>query len=231
MGKVIMMNRLAVVPARSGSKGLKDKNIIELCGKPMINYSIEAAVKSKLFNRIICSTDSNLYGEIAKKAGAEVIYRDESMSSDTATTYDYMEDLFQKIGTDFDYFVLLQPTSPLRTSHHIAEAVELFDKHCNKFDFLCSVKEAEHSALLVKPIDEDLSLKYFDTDFKNYRRQKYREYSPNGAIFIGKVNKYLAQGHFFGKRSLGYIMNKIDSVDIDDKIDYLLVQEIMKSRV
>ncbi len=225
-----MMNRLAVIPARSGSKGLKDKNIIELCGKPMMNYSIEAAVKSKMFNRIVCSTDSKLYGKIAESAGAEVIYRDESVSNDTATTYDYMVDLFGKTGTDFDYFVLLQPTSPLRTSSHIIEAVELFDKHSHKFNFLCSVKEAEYSAVLVKPIEGDLSLKYFDTDFKNYRRQNYKEYTPNGAIFIGKIDKYLEQGHFFGKHSLGYIMNKADSVDIDERIDYLLVQEIMKRK-
>lgn len=226
-----MMNRLAVVPARSGSKGLKDKNIIDLCGKPMMNYSIEAAVKSKMFSRIVCSTDSKLYGEIALNAGAEIIYRDESVSDDTATTYDFMVDLFSKIGVDFDYFVLLQPTSPLRTSDHIIESIELFDKHSNKFDFLCSVKEAEHSAILVKPIEKDLSLKYFDTDFKNYRRQKCKEYSPNGAIFIGKIDKYLKRGHFFGRHSLGYIMSKVDSVDIDDRIDYLLVQEIMKSRM
>lgn len=225
------MKRLAVIPARSGSKGLKDKNIIDLCGRPMMNYSIEAAISSGLFSRVVCSTDSEIYGGIALRAGAEVVYRDIAVSDDKATTYDFIKDLFQRIENDFDYFVLLQPTSPLRTCRHIREAVELFDKHINEFDFLCSVKEAEHPSVLVRAIEEDLSLKHFDTDFKDYRRQKYKEYSPNGAIFIGKIQSYMSQGHFFGKRSLGYIMDKADSVDIDDEIDYWLVQEMLKNKL
>lgn len=214
------MRKIAIIPARSGSKGLKNKNIINLCGKPLMAYSIEAAVKSKIFDRTIVSTDSREYGSIAKKYGAEVMYRTEELSNDTATTFDVLKDLLNRLDTEFDYFVLLQPTSPMRTNKHILEAVSKFELNYQAFDFLVSVKEAEHAGVLVKPIEKDESLKHFDTDFSNYKRQSYKEYSPNGAIFMAKPAAYLEQKHFFGAKSLAYMMNKQDSIDIDDELDY-----------
>lgn len=224
------MKKIAIIPARSGSKGLKDKNIIELCGKPLMAYSIEAALKSGLFDRVIVSTDSEGYGGIAEKFGAEVMYRGEALSSDTATTYTVVEDILGRVESDIDYFVLLQPTSPMRTERHVLEAAELFEKNSDKFDFLVSVKEAEHPSVLVKPIGEDMSLRYFDTDFSSYRRQGYKDYSPNGAIFIAKPDRYLERKHFFGEKTLAYIMSREDSVDIDDRIDYELAKILMKER-
>ncbi len=214
------MNRIAIIPARSGSKGLKDKNIIDICGKPLLAYSLEAALKSNLFDKVILSTDSQKYAQIGKSFGAEIMMRGEKLSDDKATTFMVIEDILNRLEKTFDYFVLLQPTSPMRTEKHIKEAVELFEKHFDDFDFLVSVKEAEHANVLVKPIEDDLSLKHFDTDFSNYRRQGYKDFSPNGAIFIAKVQEYLKQKHFFGAKSLAYKMNKIDSVDIDDELDY-----------
>lgn len=225
------MKKIAIIPARSGSKGLKNKNIIDLCGKPMLGYSIEAALESKCFERVIVSTDSSLYGAIAESFGSEVIYRDEHISNDTATTFMVIEDVFRKIETDYDYFVLLQPTSPLRDQTHIIESVKLFESKFDNFDYLVSMKEAEHNHLLVNPIDDDLSLKYFDTDFANYRRQLYKDYSPNGAIFIGKKEAYLKQRHFFGPKSLGYIMNDFDSVDVDTELDYNLAELCMRKKL
>lgn len=193
-------------------------------------YSIEAAIRSKSFGRIIVSTDSKAYGKIAESYNAEVCYRSEELSNDTAATFDVMEDLMKRVHSEFDYFVLLQPTSPLRNEMHITEAIGLFESKSSQFDFLVSVKQAEHSADLVKRIDEDLSLKYFDRDFSNYKRQAYREYSPNGAIFIGKKNEYLKHKHFFGERSMAYIMNKEDSIDIDDILDFELAETVMERR-
>lgn len=221
-----MKNIVAIIPARAGSKGLKNKNIIDLCGKPLMAYAIEAALKSEVFSRVIVSTDSERYAEIAKDYGAEVMMRDEELASDTATTYMVVENILKKMG-DIDYFVLLQPTSPLRNEEHIREAVQLFEEKLEKFDFLASVKEAEHASVLVRPIEEDMSLKHFDTDFSTYRRQGYKEYSPNGAIFIAKPDAYLEQKHFFGERSVGYIMDKYSSADIDDQIDYELAKVLM----
>lgn len=225
------MKKIAIITARSGSKGLKNKNILELCGKPMMNYSIEAALKANCFDRVILSTDSEEYGKIGIEAGAEVIYRGDDVSNDRATTFMVLADLFDHIPIDFSYFVLLQPTSPLRDENHVIEANGLFEANYDTFDFLVSVKEAEHASILVKPIDEDRSLKYFDADFANYRRQGYKEYSPNGAIFTGKPEAYLKQKHFYGKKSLAYIMNSFDSVDVDTELDYKFATLCMKEKM
>lgn len=223
------MRRIAIIPARSGSKGLKDKNIIDLCGKPLIAYSIEAALETGLFDHVIVSTDSEHYAEIAQHYGAEVMMRGEALSNDKATTFMVLEDILKnRLQESIDYFVLLQPTSPLRTSKHITEAIEKFEAKIENFDFLVSMKEAEHAKVLVNPIDDDESLKYFDTDFSNYRRQGYKDYSPNGAIFIAKPDSYLEQKHFFGAKALSYIMSAEDSVDIDGALDLVVANAIMK---
>lgn len=224
-------NKIAIIPARSGSKGLKDKNIISLCGKPLIAYSIIAAMESKVFSAIIVSTDSDEYARIAKEYGASVMIRDKRLATDSASTFVVVEDILRRYHEMIDYFVLLQPTSPMRNSVHIKEAVSYFEKHYNTYDFLVSVKEAEHAGVLVKPIDDDGSLKYFDTDFSNYKRQAFKEYSPNGAIFIGKGEEYLKQKHFFGNNSLAYKMNKKDSIDIDDELDLQMAKAIMEKSI
>lgn len=226
------MKKIAIIPARSGSKGLKDKNIINLCGKPLIAYTIEAAIQSEEFDSIIVSTDSEVYANISSQLGAKIIMRGEELSNDKATTYMVLEDILKnKLTETIDYFVLLQPTSPLRTAKHIKEAVSKFESHFNQFDFLVSMKEAEHAKVLVNPIDEDESLKYFDTDFSNYRRQGYKDYSPNGAIFIAKPDAYIEKKHFFGSKSLSYIMSADDSVDIDIMKDLKLAQLLMRDRI
>ena len=180
------MKKIAIIPARSGSKGLKDKNIIKVCGKPLMSYSIEAAINSKCFDKVIVTTDSEKYAEIAKKYGAEVILRGERLSNDNATSYMVIEDVIHKQSNDFDYFVLLQPTSPMRNELHIIEAIKKFENNIVDFDFLVSV--------------------------------------------IGKKEQYLQQKHFFGARSIAYIMNQIDSIDIDTELDYELACICMKKR-
>lgn len=225
------MKKIAIIPARSGSKGLKDKNIIDLCGKPLIAHTIQAAVSSGEFERIIVSTDSVLYADISRKCGAEVFMRKENLSSDTASTYDVLADIFTNNKFDIDYFALLQPTSPLRNASHIKEATALFEKNFNVFDFLVSLKEAEAPAVLVKQVEDDMSLKNFDTDFSTFRRQHFKDYSPNGAIYFGKVNAYLEHKHFYGAKSLAYFMTQEDSVDIDNYLDYELAKIIMTNRI
>lgn len=221
------MKRLAIIPARSGSKGLNDKNVIDLCGKPLIAYSIEAATKSGIFDTVIVSTDSEEYANIAKTFGAEIMMRGESLSNDKATSYMVIEDVLKRCEGQYDYFMLLQPTSPLRTSIHVKEAAEVFENKINNFNFLVSVKESDHAKVLCNPIEDDMSLKYFDTDFSNYRRQSYKDYCPNGAIFIGKPEPYLRQKHFFGPEAIAYIMDKMSSVDIDTQIDLELAKVLL----
>lgn len=222
------MKKIAIIPARSGSKGLKDKNIIDLCGKPLIAYTIEAAIQSGEFDRVIVSTDSEHYADISRQYGAEIMMRGEALSNDKATTYMVLEDILKnRLSEPIDYFVLLQPTSPLRNATHVKEAVAKFENRFNDFDFLVSMKESEHAKVLVNPIDEDESLKYFDTDFSNYRRQGYKDYSPNGAIFMAKTEAYLERKHFFGAKSIAYVMSTEDSVDIDGALDLEVAKTII----
>jgi len=117
------LKNLAVIPARSGSKGLKDKNIRKLHGKPLIAYTIEAAMQSGLFEDIVVSTDSERYARIATDYGANVPFlRPDELATDEASPWDVVRDVvvkYQELGKDFDTVALLQPTSPLRTSSDI----------------------------------------------------------------------------------------------------------------
>lgn len=214
-----MTNRVAIIPARAGSKGLPNKNVLMLIDRPLIAYTIEAAIESQCFNRIIVSTDSLEYKCIAERYGAEVIIRNEELASDTATTYMVIENVLS-YNKDCDYFVLLQPTSPFRGAHHIKEAITLFEANVEA-NFLVSMAESDKSSDLIKTLDSSMRLSNFSNNYSGYRRQNNeREYSPNGAIFIGKVDEYLKKKHFFGADSLAYIMSKSDSIDIDDRLDF-----------
>lgn len=224
------MKKIAIIPARSGSKGLEDKNIKDLCGRPLLAYTIEAARKSNIFDEIIVSTDSSKYGKIAEEYGAKYFERSVQLAQDSSPTYVVIEDVLNRLNKQIDYFVLLQPTSPLRNEMHIIEACKKFETNYDIFDFLVSMKEAEHNEDLVKQIDEGNSLKNFDKDFSNYKRQGSKYYEPNGAIFIGKPNKYLEHKHFFGEKSIAYFMNKKDSIDIDDEIDFKIAECLMENR-
>ncbi|MFK21389.1 acylneuraminate cytidylyltransferase, partial [Salmonella enterica] len=171
-----------------------------------------------VFDRVVVSTDSLEYKSIAEKYGAEVIMRPEALSSDSATSFMVIEDVLNKCK-GYHYFVLLQPTSPFRNYKHVMSAVEQFE-YADNAKFLVSVVESNKSSALIKPIDDSLSLRNFNCDFSNYRRQNRKEYYPNGAIFIGYVADYLRRKHFFGEGSIAYIMNKEDSIDIDDQLDF-----------
>lgn len=212
------LKKIAIIPARSGSKGLPDKNILMLADKPLIAYTIEAAIKSGSFERIIVTTDSLKYAKIAEEYGAEIIIRDDLLASDIATSYMVIQDVLSKIPS-YDYFVLLQPTSPFRDSNHINKAISQFES-ANENNFLVSVNTSEYSPDLIKIIDDDLSLKNFSSDYSKYRRQNYSYYKPNGAIFIGRNLAYLDKKHFFGRDSTAFLMTKEDSIDIDDIIDF-----------
>ena len=225
------LKKIAIIPARSGSKGLPNKNILMLLDKPLIAYTIEAAIKSNKFQRVIVSTDSLEYKEISEKYGAEVILRDDYLSNDKATSFMVIEDVLKKIKIEnLDYFMLLQPTSPFRDEKHITESIEEFEKEYGSLDFLASMTESSKSADLIKRIGDDKTLKNYDLDYSNYRRQDGKEYYPNGAIFIGKVERYLEKKHFFGEKTLAYFMNKENSIDIDDRLDFEIAITIVTKK-
>ena len=146
---------LAIVPARAGSKGIKDKNIVELNGKPLIAYSIESGIKSKYIDKVVVTTDGKEIAKVARKYGAEVPFmRPSYLSSDTAKTIDaviHCIEEMKKLGEEYDYMVLLQPTQPLRQAWHIDEAIELILE--KNEEALVSVSKVKDHPILMRTID------------------------------------------------------------------------------
>ncbi len=225
---------IAIIPARSGSKGLKDKNIKDLKGKPLIAYTIESAKKTDIFDEIMVSTDSGLYSKIAEEYGASVPFlRSEENANDKAGSWDVVREVLnnyeQKLGKTFDVIVLLQPTSPLRTSSHIREALDLFFK--KDADTLFSVCETPHPIFWCNTIDETLSAKDFIKPEYNVQRQKLpKSFTINGAIYITKPSQ-LSNLNFYGDNSYLYVMPKENSVDIDSELDFKYAETIMDNNI
>lgn len=224
------MNNIAIIPARSGSKGLKDKNIKELNGKPLLAYSIEAAKESNLFDEIMVSTDSEKYVEIARSFGAHVPFlRSEVNSSDKAGSWDVVLEVlenYQKLGKIFNSVCLLQPTSPLRTAQDIIEAYRLLET--KKADAITSVCEADHSPLWTMTLPESQSLGEFrkQTNVKP-RQQLPSYYRLNGAIYIRKVNYINEKIQILDSNEFAYIMHREHSVDIDTELDFTIAKSII----
>lgn len=225
---------LAIIPARSGSKGLKDKNIKIINGKPMINYTIEAALESDIFTNIIVSTDSQKYAEIALNAGAKVPFiRPKALATDDSTTTNVImhaiTEMEQEIG-EYDYFMLLQPTSPLRTSENIKGAYSLMkEKNANA---VVSVCKTDHNPLWSSTLNESLSLDNFLDTTENRRRQALPNYYRlNGAIYLAEVSYYKKYNNFYYNDSYAYIMNKRESIDVDDIIDFKLAEILMEENI
>lgn len=224
---------LAIIPARSGSKGVENKNIKQLNGKHLIGYTIEAAKESNVFEDIIVSTDLFEYAEIAKSYGANVPFlRDKNLAEDNSKTEDVIVNTIYKleqIGMRYDYFVLLQPTSPLRTSEDIINAVNLLID--NELSSVVSVCEMEHSIKICNKLPNDLSMNKFLSLSDVKRRQEFEKYYRiNGAIYIADVNNYLENKNFYNERSKAYIMKQINSVDIDTELDFIIAEAILKSK-
>ena len=216
------MKRLAIITARGGSKGLPDKNMLMVNGKPLLSYSIEAALESKCFDDIVLTTDSEEYIELLSHYPISFLHRDKSLAGDKSSSFDAIKDVITREQFQgFDYFVLLQPTSPLRTAEQTRQICSYFEEHINQYDFCASVCNSHKPTVLTRPIDRDNSMKYFDIDYSNYSRQNYLpEYSPNGVFFIAKPDAYLEHKHFYGDRSIAFRMDKRDSIDIDDREDF-----------
>ena len=226
------MNNLAIIPARSGSKGLKDKNIKVLNGVPLLSYSVKAALSSKEFSHIMLSTDSQIYAEIGIECGAEVPFlRNSDNSSDTASSWDVVREVlekYHKMGLDFDNVALLQPTSPLRTADDIRSAFELYRQ--NNATSVVSVCETEHSPLWSNTLPDNRSMNGFISSANNRQRQKLNTYYRiNGAIYIVNVNHFLSGGNIYDSGSYAYIMPTERSIDIDTQLDFLIAETVMNN--
>lgn len=227
------MKSIAIIPARSGSKALKDKNIKELCGKPLLAHSIECAKQSGRFDKIFVSTDSAEYAKIAEKYGADASFlRSVENSSDTANSWDAVREVIKKFEEKeqkFDYIMLLQPTSPLRTAGDIRNSFEMLkekDAHA-----ILSVTEAEHSPLWCNTLEEDLCMDTFRNEkYSNLPRQQLPKfYRLNGAIYL-MDRLELDKKNMFQNRCYAYIMPQERSIDIDTEIDFKIAEYYLENK-
>lgn len=218
---------LAIIPARGGSKRLPRKNILDLCGKPLISWSIEAALKSKYISKVVVSSDDEEILNISSNFGADIIKRPYELANDTATTFDAIKHTIDNLEK-YDYIILLQPTSPLRNVKHIDEAIELLEE--KQADAIVSVCEMEHSPLWSNTLPNDGNMRDFlREEILNKRSQDLEKYYRlNGAVYICKTDKLLENKSFFLKDNIfAYIMDRKSSIDIDEEIDFLFAERVL----
>lgn len=220
----------AIIPARGGSKGLPKKNILEASGKPLIAWTISEAQKSKYIDRLILSSDDSEIIEIAKKWGCEVPFvRPKRLATDEATTIAAVFHAMKSLSQEYDYVVLLQPTSPLRKVADIDQCIEF----CNTQNApaCVSVTEADKNPYWMFQIHEDKHMTpAIDSSGLKLRRQNLPIfYTLNGAVYVAKWDWLLKEKTFLTKDTIAYIMEKESSLDIDTKLDFDFFKFLTKS--
>jgi CMP-N,N'-diacetyllegionaminic acid synthase len=221
---------LAIIPARGGSKRLPRKNVLDLRGKPLIVWSIEAGLQSQYIDKVVVSSDDDEILAISEKFGVNIIKRPDELASDISTTFDAIKHTIDSLEK-YDYIVLLQPTSPLRDSKHIDESIELLES--KNADAVVSVCEMDHSPLWSNTLDDSLSMKDFLRDeVLNKRSQDLEKYYRlNGAICICKTDKLLEEKSFMLKQSIfAYLMDRKSSIDIDEEIDFKIAEVLIGNK-
>uniref|UniRef100_UPI004048122F acylneuraminate cytidylyltransferase family protein n=1 Tax=Algoriphagus sp. TaxID=1872435 RepID=UPI004048122F len=230
-----MKKILCVVPARGGSKGLPGKNIKMLIDKPLIAWSIEQGLGSKYVNEVIVSTDSEEVAEIAKNYGARVPFlRPDFLAQDDSSTADvlvHMMNELEKIDETFDYILLLEPTSPLREVNDIDKAFEqLFSIPQAKSIVGISKVESQHPSFTVS-LQNESNFIQSKNNFKVLRRQEIEElYFYEGSLYISEIKSYREKKNFYHKDTLGYIMPKSKSLEIDDEVDFIMTEALLLAR-
>jgi len=225
------MQPLVIIPARGGSKGVPGKNIKVLAEKPLIHYTIEAALELFPSERIIVSTDSKEIKSVSEQCKIEVPFiRPEELSTDTASSYDviiHAVKYAQSKGLNFDTVILLQPTSPFRTPAHIRGAMELYR---DDLDMVVSVKVSEANPYysLFEENEKGLLDKSKEGNFT--RRQDCPEvYEYNGAVYVIKLESLLKSKLSEFGQIVKYVMSDRDSLDIDTQLDWIIAETLMNN--
>ena len=225
---------LAIIPARGGTKRLPRKNILNLAGKSLIAWSIEAALDSKYIDSVIVSTDDKEIAKISIEYGAEVPFiRPNELATDEASSVSvvfHAINMLKKKGKEYDYIMLLQPTSPLRTTKNIDESVELL--RSSNSEALVSVCEAEHNPLWFNTLPQDSNFSNFlNQSILSKRSQDLDQYYRlNGAIYLCLIKRLFEEKTLFIKdKIIAYKMSQEQSVDIDNKVDFCLASCLLNS--
>ena len=223
---------VAIITARGGSKGLPRKNILPLCGLPLIGWTIKAAQDCSYISKVLVSTDDNEIAHISKEFGAEVIDRPEELATDTASSIDVISHaifwLEQNEMQKYNSMILLQPTSPLRNSQHVKEAIELYEKVAAKF--VISVFEPTHTPIKAYLENKDGSISGLHSNEAPYQRRQDlpRAYQPNGAIYAFSIDEFKLNNHFPRNKVFPYVMSEVESTDIDTLEDLKKVEEKLR---
>jgi len=232
------MKKLAIIPARKWSKWIKNKNIKLLNKKPLIYYSIEAAIKSQIFDKICIATDYNK--EIINKilsnsfndtySNIDIISLPDYLTKDDSKMIDvvlYVLNFYK--NNNFDLFTLLQPTSPLRTYKHILEAMQIFEDN-KKFNSLVSFSYSKKHPYKSFVLKDNWINPLFWTDNISLPRQLLPKIiAQNWAIYISKIDFFKKEKTFFSEPTYPYIMDEISSLDIDSELDFYLTEYIIKN--
>ena len=220
------MSVLAIIPARGGSKRLPGKNIRNLAGKPMIAWTIEAALQANCIDRVIVSTDCTEIAKVAREYGAEVPFlRPTNISGDQATTEEVIQYTLAAIGgySRFSHVAILQPTSPLRKAYHIDEAWYLLNE--KEAHAIVSVTPCEHPPEWSNVLPPNHCMNEFISNAAGTKAQNYR---LNGAIYLLNINLTREMKKLYSSHCFAYIMKQHDSVDIDTLIDFEFSEFLLK---
>jgi len=225
---------IAIIPARGGSKGLKGKNIKKLCGKPLIAYTIETAKKSKYLDEVMVTTDSKEIVSIAKEYKANIPFiRPDNLANDTASsvglvlhTLDYYQNT---LSNKFDYFILLEPTSPLREDDDIDTMIEKLIDNETLYDSITSIGEvSDHPSLVKEIINNSLQPLCKELEFNFRRQDNQKAYFPYGVGYMIKVDTFKNEKVFYTKRNTFHIIQRYQCYEIDDIYDFLAIENIIK---
>lgn len=225
---------LAVIPARSGSKGLVGKNIRPMCGKPLIVWSIEKGKLSKYVDTLLVTTDCPKIASIAEKTGAYVPFlRPAKLAQDHTTAYDTLRHaiafLKERENKVFDYIVLLEPTSPLREDDDVDKMLEHLIENADQFDSIISVGEVDEHPSIIRRIN-GLRLEPYCPDLELTKRRQDNEpaYFPFGVAYIAKTDVLLSEDTFYTERTTFFKIKRYQNYEIDDLHSFLCAERIMK---
>jgi CMP-N,N'-diacetyllegionaminic acid synthase len=225
---------LGLIPARGGSKGLPGKNVMEICNKPLIAWTIEKAKKSAFLDMVLVSTDDPQISAIAKDYGADVPFlRPAELATDTATTLAVVEHALAYMKSsqnrEFFYTVLLEPTSPLREDDDIDNMLEKLDLNKDLFDALISVGEvSEHPSFMKRLVGERIDRFCNELQLTGRRQDNEPAYFPYGVGYVVKTASLLREKTFYTSRCSYYQVKRYQNYEIDDLYDFLCVQNVMK---
>lgn len=225
---------LAIIPARGGSKGLPGKNIKELCGKPLIAWSIEAGLGSEYIDEVMVTTDSEEIARIARQVGSSVPFiRPPELASDTATSFDAIKHAIgfyeNELHKKFDYIVLLEPTSPLREEGNIDEMIEKIILMEDQFDAIVSLGEVhEHPSIMKKMAGNNIETYCKELVMATRRQDNDVPYFPYGVAYVVKTKTLLEEKTFYPQRTTHHLIKRYQCYEIDDIYDFLAIENIMK---